>query len=48
MSLLRCYNGTSRIYPGIFYDWAMVRDLRALKIRCVQQPEYQIVWDHRR
>ncbi|MGH2592520.1 MAG: GxxExxY protein [Anaerolineae bacterium] len=38
------YNGTARIYPEYFYDRAMVRDLRALNIRCVQQPEYQIVY----
>jgi len=41
------YNGTSRIYPEYFYDRAMVHDLRALKIRCVQQPEYQIVYKDR-
>lgn len=50
-SILRAYydvyNGTSRIYPEYFYDRAMVHDLRALKIRCVQQPEYQIVYKDR-
>jgi GxxExxY protein len=50
-SILRAYydvyNGTSRIYPEYFYDRAMVHDLRAMKIRCVQQPEYQIVYKER-
>ena len=38
------YNGTARIYPEYFYDRAMVHDLSALKIRCVQQPEYTIIY----
>ena len=41
-SILRAYydvyNGTSRVYPERFYDRAMVHDLRAMNIRCVQQP----------
>jgi GxxExxY protein len=41
------YNGTARIYPEFFYDRAMVHDLSELKIRCVQQPEYQIVYKER-
>jgi len=47
-SILRAYydvyNGTSRVYPERFYDRAMVHDLRAMNIRCVQQPEYQIIY----
>ncbi len=41
------YNGTGRIYPEYFYDRAMVHDLNAAEIRCVQQPEYQIVYKER-
>jgi len=41
------YNGTSRIYPERFYDRAMLQDLSARKIRCVQQPEYEIVYKER-
>ncbi len=38
------YNGTGRTYPERFYDRAMVYDLNEMKIRCVQQPEWQIVY----
>ena len=41
------YNGTARIYPEYFYDRAVVHDLRALKIHCVQQPAYHIVYKER-
>jgi len=41
------HNGTSRIYPERFYDRAMLQDLSARKIRCVQQPEYEIVYKER-
>ena len=41
------YNGTARIYPEYFYDRAVVHDLRALKIHCVQQPAYQIIYKER-
>ncbi len=47
-SILRAYydvyNGTARIYPERFYDRAMVHELTGSGIRCVQQPEYQIVY----
>ena len=50
-SILRAYydvyNGTSRIYPERFYDRAMVHELTAKKIRCVQQPEYEVVYKER-
>ncbi len=47
-SILRAYydvyNGTGRTYPERFYDRAMVYDLNEMTIRCVQQPEWQIVY----
>jgi len=50
-SILRAYydvyNGTSRIYPERFYDRAMVHELTAKKIHCVQQPEYEVVYKER-
>jgi GxxExxY protein len=41
------YNGTSRIYPERFYDRAIVHDLNLSKIRCIQQPTYEIVYKER-
>ncbi|MEK7785343.1 MAG: GxxExxY protein [Chloroflexota bacterium] len=47
-SILRAYydvyNGTGRTYPERFYDRAMVYDLNTMAIRCVQQPEWQIIY----
>jgi len=36
------YNGTSRTYPEYVYENGMMHDLRALRIPCLRQDEYEI------
>jgi GxxExxY protein len=38
------YNGTSRTYPEYIYENGMMHDLRALRIPCLRQDEYEICY----
>lgn len=41
------YNGTGRNYPEYIYENAMVGDLRALRVHCQRQAEYQVFYKNR-
>lgn len=41
------YNGTGRTYPEYIYENAMVGDLRALRVPCRRQDEYQVFYKNR-
>jgi GxxExxY protein len=38
------YNGTGRTYPEHVYENAMIGDLRAVRVPCRRQDEYQVVY----